>query len=229
MHKRFWTGREISLLQRLYPQTEVKYLALRLKRPVIQVYHKAAKLGLKRLDNPGGRGTHGNSGSFRPGHIPLNKGTHIASGGRSIETRFRKGHRSANTLYDGAIVVRHDYDAKLNKRRLYKWIRLGGKWRMLHVVKWERAHGPVPAGSIVTFKDGNGMHCALSNLRCITRAEHIANIRKLDGYIAAQLSRGPGRVQIDREKYAAYRMMPNLLELKRKQFALERQIKKGDH
>lgn len=42
-------------------------------------------------------------------------------------------------------------------------------WRQLHRHLWTEAHGPVPAGHVIAFKDGNPDHCVLDNLICITR------------------------------------------------------------
>ncbi|MEN1942689.1 HNH endonuclease signature motif containing protein [Luteimonas sp. MJ293] len=50
-------------------------------------------------------------------------------------------------------------------------------WRPVRVLVWEAAHGPVPEGHVVRFKDG----CASTNpdeitadkLECITRAENM--------------------------------------------------------
>lgn len=42
----------------------------------------------------------------------------------------------------------------------------------LHVAVWEDHHGPVPKGREVHHKDGNPGNNAISNLECLTHAEH---------------------------------------------------------
>ena len=42
-------------------------------------------------------------------------------------------------------------------------------WRFLHHLVWEAAHGPLPAGHIVMFKDGDRQNCRLDNLACISK------------------------------------------------------------
>lgn len=46
-------------------------------------------------------------------------------------------------------------------------------WIGVHVITWTSANGPVPAGHIVTFRDGDRSNTAVENLECITRGERI--------------------------------------------------------
>jgi hypothetical protein len=48
------------------------------------------------------------------------------------------------------------------------------RWRYLSVVVWERAHGPIPPGWCLWFRDRNSLNCRLENLECITLAERLA-------------------------------------------------------
>jgi hypothetical protein len=41
-------------------------------------------------------------------------------------------------------------------------------WRALHRILWEDAHGPVPGGYIVAFKDGDRLNVELRNLKLIS-------------------------------------------------------------
>lgn len=43
-----------------------------------------------------------------------------------------------------------------------------GRERYLHHVVWEAAHGPIPRGHKVAFKDGNHLNCTLENLELLT-------------------------------------------------------------
>jgi len=44
---------------------------------------------------------------------------------------------------------------------------------MVHVLIWQEAHGPVPKGHIIVFRDGNLENLSLDNLECISRAENM--------------------------------------------------------
>ncbi len=42
-------------------------------------------------------------------------------------------------------------------------------WRPVYLINWEAAHGQVPKGFIIRFKDGNRTNSAIDNLECISR------------------------------------------------------------
>ncbi|WP_197081860.1 HNH endonuclease signature motif containing protein [Silvibacterium bohemicum] len=44
-------------------------------------------------------------------------------------------------------------------------------WVGEHILIWQKAHGPVPNGFAVAFKDGNKAHVALDNFELISRRE----------------------------------------------------------
>lgn len=136
---------------------------------------------------------------------------------------FKKGRLPHNTKEDGRIVVRHNHRDR--KERPYKFIRISkANWKMLHVHIWEKHYGAVPEGCIITFKDGDTMNCELDNLQCITRVQHIENIRNTDNYTAKLLSHSRGRGKIDREMQKAMLSNPTLLSLKRHQLTLNKAI-----
>jgi hypothetical protein len=58
-------------------------------------------------------------------------------------------------------------------------------WIGVHVLVWVELHGPVPAGHVVVFKDGNRSRIVDENLECISRAELIA--RNRGQYLPADL------------------------------------------
>jgi hypothetical protein len=49
-----------------------------------------------------------------------------------------------------------------------------GRWRAVHLVEWEKVHGPLPAGHALAFKNGDKTDRRLDNLECITRAALMA-------------------------------------------------------
>ena len=48
-----------------------------------------------------------------------------------------------------------------------------GSWRLYHHWLWEQAHGPIPAGYVVTFLDGNIQNTDINNLALISRSEQM--------------------------------------------------------
>ena len=113
----------------------------------------------------------GRDGCFQKGLAPWNKGTHFCAGGRSAETRFQPGQMPVTTLPVGAEVVDHDGYRKVK-------VSEGGKpgesrfnWKYVHVLEWEKHHGPVPDGHAVCFRDGDKSNCDIDNLVLLTRAE----------------------------------------------------------
>ncbi|GHT96097.1 hypothetical protein FACS1894116_12660 [Betaproteobacteria bacterium] len=45
------------------------------------------------------------------------------------------------------------------------------RWKFVHVILWETAHGAVPQGHVIVFMDGNKQHLDLANLECLPRAD----------------------------------------------------------
>lgn len=179
--RRLWTKRELTLLRRRYPNTPTDVLAAELGRSKTSVYQTAVKLGIKksprylaaqreaeaeRLRDAG------RAHRFAKGHRPWNAGLKgFAAGGRSAETRFKPGHRPAKWVPVGTEVV--DSDGYL-KRKVRDDAPPGmsrKNWKYVHVLVWEEAHGPVPHGHSIVFKDGDKTNIQLSNLECIPRTE----------------------------------------------------------
>jgi hypothetical protein len=168
----------------------------------------------------------------KPGDIPANKGkkqTEYMSA-EAIEktkaTRFRKGNfpHSAIGFKDGDISIRFD-KLKDGSLRPYKWIRICmGEWKMLHVVNWEKEHGPVPDGMIIIFKDYDSLNCDPENLECISMAENMkrnsSSLNLTDGYIAFCIC-GKNNMHL----YEEVLKDKSLLEAKRQQLLLRKKIK----
>lgn len=231
--RRRWTKEEREKLRRWYPEFSAEAIGEWLTRSLTSIYGQAKKMKLHPLTIRGGfqKGMHSNpANEFKKGHQGWNKGMKGLKFPGSERTQFKKGQTPANTLYDGAITIHTDWNGRHDYRR-YKWIRLGKKkWKMLHVFIWEHFYGPVPPGHIVVFANGDQMNCRLDNLRCISRAQHAAETRNKDGYIAKCLAavHGFGRGGYDRDLYAELLKHPELLEAKRKELALRHLIEKEE-
>lgn len=110
----------------------------------------------------------GRTGRFEKGHIPANKGTHA---GGWKPTQFKKGHVPSNHQPVGTESVRRNY--KKNQEYVYVKVAEPNKWKMKHIVTWEKHNGPIPKGKVIIFLDGNSLNTDIANLMLIDRAIHV--------------------------------------------------------
>lgn len=178
-----WTAAHEKLLRSLYPDHSTAAIAKRVGHSLSATYRWAHKLGLYKtqayLDGncrlqPGS--TIGAAVRFRKGHVPANKGTRRPgwAPGRMAETQFKKGGRSANYLPIGTVKV--DADGYLRRKIADGAGGFGNYrvWEFVHRRAWEDAHGPIPKGHRIWWKDRNHSNCSLDNLEMLTDAEHMA-------------------------------------------------------
>jgi hypothetical protein len=166
------------------------------------------------------------SSRIKPGNIPVKNGVNIAHfrTPAGIEKGkkywFKKGNIPHNTKpSDGAISIR------ITKGRPYKVIRLSiGKWVHLHRHLWEQKNGPIPPGHCLWAKDGDSLNTDPANWEAITRRENrirnSGSISLSDKAVTRYLS--PRDAELREEISTNY---PQLIEIKRNQILLERQIK----
>ena len=105
----------------------------------------------------------GLTGRFEEGHTPPNKGRKGYHAPGSEKGWFTAGHVPANKMPIGTVWKKADG---------YLWRKIGEgcrDWRQEHILVWEAAHGPVPAGMLVIFLDGNRENTALDNLALISK------------------------------------------------------------
>jgi len=235
-----WTAKENQVLRARWANIPAKVLAMRFHLTNAQVYLQAHKLGLRKdpefireTGRVSARTPKSIAARFKKGHPSWNKGMKGLYTPGSEKGWFKKGHLPQTTAPegDGAIRTRIDKCHKTGRRRHYKWIRISkAKWRMLHVVIWERQNGPVPLGHIIVFTDGNEMNCTLSNLRCISREQHAKETQAKDQFIAQMLSKRPGlkKGKYDPGLYTEMLNHPELLEAKRQQLKLNRMMREKE-
>jgi hypothetical protein len=184
MTRRRWTAEEEATLRDLYADTPTADIAQRLSRTERQVYCKAGVLGLRKsaayLAGPHAcrlrRGDDaGKQHRFRPGMTPWNAGKKgWTAGGRSAETRFKPGARlgRAAQLWQPIGSERMTKDGYRERK-----VTDTGVTRVdyvgLHRLLWEEHHGPVPAGHIVVFSNGDKTDIRIDNLECISRIENM--------------------------------------------------------
>ena len=193
MKRRPWTHQERELVQEMYPHRPTKEIAQTLKCPVTTVYQQAARLGLHKtaefLASPlSGLLTKGHmrpesvATQFQKGHTPANKGLRRLgwSAGRMAETQFRKGERRGKAAENWKPIGTILQDAEGYLRLKVREARHGQEatgfgntevWSLLQRHVWEQHFGPIPAGHVITFQDGQRQNCAPENLECISRAD----------------------------------------------------------
>lgn len=206
--KAVWTPEMIATLRAEYPDVRTQDLAERLGVTPYQVYGKAWKLGLRKseafLAIPVARrlnGVVGGATRFVKGQRPWNYGMKgLDIGG--VSHRFVKGERQgrAVALYQ-PIGAERVTDEGYRQRKVNDDLPINKRWRSVHVLMWEEAHGPIPAGHALVFRDGDKTHITLDNLELITRAElmrrnschrygeEIAKLIQLRGALTRQINR----------------------------------------
>lgn len=219
LSRQAWSAADDALLRRLYPDNPTGVIASRLGRTVTAVYAAARVRGLTKSDAylagpEAGRldGVRGANTRFRKGHTSWNKGTHFQAGGKSVQTQFKPGQyngRAAQLVQPvGTRRVNADgyLDVKLNDEPGPQHRR----WKCVHRLVWEQAHGPIPKGYAVVFRPGRRTtveaDITLDALELVTRAELMRrNSVHRHGPEIAQLSilRGALTREINRRTSAA--------------------------
>lgn len=160
-----WTAEEDAQLCALYRTQSAGAIAERMARSRASVKNRIHKLGLRK---PQG---HTNTGCFKPGQRAWNKGMKgLQIGG--VATRFQPGQRGgrAAELHQPIGAERISKDGYL-QRKTNDDMPFHKRWRFVHVILWEQAHGPVPAGHTIAFINGDRADLRLENLECIHRRE----------------------------------------------------------
>jgi len=176
--RRFWTPADDRTMRRRFPHESTAVVAAALRRTVAATYGRAATLGLKKtaayLASPAAcrlrRGDHvGAAYRYRKGHVPANKGKRRPgwAPGRMAETQFKPGVRSWRTAAVGSTRVADGYVyRKVADTMGVSWTE---NWVREHRRIWEEAHGPIPPGHTLVFKNGNALDVRLDNLEVLGR------------------------------------------------------------
>lgn len=110
-------------------------------------------------------------GRFEKGHVSPNKGKtwddffSKEQQEKIKQNLFKKGHVPSSTLPVGSEVVRSDG---------YVIVKVANPnvWKLKHRLVFEREFGPIPAGKLVTFLDGNKSNFDVQNLKLISRKQN---------------------------------------------------------
>lgn len=122
------------------------------------------------LQGKAGAATH-----FKKGHKPWNKDVKgLQLGGDA--GWFKKGHDHWKTLPLGSETV---HEGQL-------WVKTAqpSEWTRKHLHVWREAHGEIPEGMVIRFKDGNKLNVELDNLFMVEHRVMTSVVRrKLDSSI----------------------------------------------
>ncbi|HEX6827374.1 MAG TPA: HNH endonuclease signature motif containing protein [Burkholderiales bacterium] len=180
MKRRYWTAAEERNLRRLYPDTITDKLVLVFWRPVRQIYAKANQLWLRKSaaylsSQDSGRLLRGVRRSpateFQPGQVPHNKGLRRPgwAPGRMRETQFKPGQVSKRwdpeVYCVGALRINSDGGLDIK-------VADGPRgWCCMARWVWEQAHGPIPRGRAVRYRNGDSHDTRIENLYLATRRD----------------------------------------------------------
>lgn len=162
-----WRQDELALLRSMYPHLYADDVAALLGRSTKSVHQRARAMGvgksaeferahrqlqhLRAVHNEGVR-----RAQFKPGQAPWNKGK---AGSTGLHPNCRKGwfgprapHEAHNWLPIGTLRIGRDgqLERKVSDDRSRPPAR---RWVSVARLVWEAAHGPVPPGHIVVFRD----------------------------------------------------------------------------
>jgi len=161
-----WTDEQEQYLIANYATTSNTDLTKTLgKKNADRVMAKAKRLGLKKSKEflSEQRKTTGQSGQFKKGLIPHNKGKKLSDATKEklAKTMFKSGNRPHNTLQVGAET--QDKDG-------YVMVKIAepNVWQYKHHVAYGE---PVPTGHKVIFLDGNKYNFERDNLQLVSNAE----------------------------------------------------------
>jgi hypothetical protein len=184
-----WIETEEQLMRDKYPHRPGHEIASELGIELQHVYGKAHRMGLEKSEDFKAspmasklrRG--GNIGAafrFPKGHVPANKGLRRPGYGvgRMRETQFVKGQRPRNYLPVGTIQPNADGYLRIKISDAPEPPGQRGakspNWEFVHKRVWEAAHGPIPKGHRIWWKDRNHSNCALENLELLSEKDHMA-------------------------------------------------------
>ena len=216
--KAVWTPERDEQLRSLYPNNTGEVCAEIMGYRLGQIYRRAKTLRIKKsaeflASDMSGRVARGRqdpnmiANRFQPGIVPWNKGTHHVAGGRSAETRFKKGRKpeeSRNYLPIGTLRLSKDgyLERKISDDQSVYPAR---RWQFVHRLVWIAENGPIPDGHMVAFKPGQFTNkeelITADRLECISRADNarrnsiwntdpeIMRLHQLKGQITRQVNR----------------------------------------
>jgi hypothetical protein len=175
--KRLWSAYDDARLRAIYPDTPTADVARQLRRTVEAIYGRVAILGISKsaayLASPAAcrlrRENHpGVAFQFPKGHVPANKGLRRPGWGpgRMKETQFKKGESNRRMPLGSTRLVDGYVYRKVSE---VPHVPYTVNWKAEHHLLWTAAHGPIPKGHALRFKNGDRLDVRLDNLELISR------------------------------------------------------------
>lgn len=184
-----WTAEADAELRRRYESETAKEIANDLGCSERALYMRAQSLGLRK-DSEWARectrrrwaqGRHENSLAGLEKGRGWNKGMPqaewIRDPSKVAATQFKPGQMPYNWVPVGSyrVTTQGDVEQKVADDRTPGMSRRN--WKPVRVLVWEAAHGPVPRGHVVRFRDGKATTdpaaIKVEDLECLTRAENM--------------------------------------------------------
>jgi hypothetical protein len=175
--RRYWTDAERAMLAGQYPHMKTEVIARMLDRTTTTVYQQAQRMGLRKSEEffatPASGRTNGRQGAgtrFVKGQVSWNKGRSYMPSGRVSEGWFPKGHMPHNWKPVGSTRINSEGYLDIKTDNTAKGARA---WTAVHRLNWIAAHGPIPKGKFIRFKDGNPRNPLVGNLELVDRRDHL--------------------------------------------------------
>jgi hypothetical protein len=172
----FWTAPQLQILRDRYPHERTSNLVGVIGRNERAIYVKANKLGINKtaeyLASPGAHRLDGKLGEqyrFKKDHATWNKGVKGITYPGMEATQFKKGRLPHSWLPIGSERMNDGY----LQRKMTDTGYPPRDWICVHILLWERHHGPVPKKHNIVFKDRKKSNIFIENLECISRADHM--------------------------------------------------------
>ena len=174
---RFWTEEEKNIVREMYPEHLASEIAEIIGKTTVGVQQMAAKLGVRSTPEKIARTgkmsqNHPNviATRYKKGNVPPNKGKKVSAEvyEKMKPHMFKKGETPLNYRPVGSerVNVEGYVEIKVADPKT---------WKLKHRVIWEEAHGPIPEGYNIQFKDGNSLNVQLDNLYMISKADQLRN------------------------------------------------------
>lgn len=174
---RFWTEEEKNIVREMYPEHLASEIAEIIGKTVPAIHQMAINLGVKSTPEKIARtgrmsSNHPNviASRYKKGNIPPNKGKKVSAEvyEKMKPHMFKKGETPLNYRPVGSerVNVEGYVEIKVADPKT---------WKLKHRVIWEEAHGPIPEGHNIQFKDGNSLNVQLDNLYMISKADQLRN------------------------------------------------------
>lgn len=211
-----WTPKNLKKLEQLYQLHTANEIS-----EIMQLTKSVIKNALYRFQI---KTTRPNSGQFKKGSVPANKGKFGYSAPGCEKGWFKKGTIPPNHKPVGSLHLHEDgyWYVKVAEHK---------KWEILQRYIYSQHFNDLQKSDLVIFKNKDRNDFRIENLEKITKAQNAARnyntekaskcMRELhDNYVAGIMARG------SREILEELKKCPELIELKRKQLLLNREIKK---